>query len=261
MNFLQNLLRLIFLTNVLQLGIVEDEGGGSTGSEGDNGDAGGSEGGTGDNGDDESRTGSDDNSSQGNDDGANGFDSFSPEAQKMIKDLRAENAKSRTKNKGIEERFGKLEKGLKSALGLGEDDQVSPEEQVASLTGQNDGLASQNAILEVAIENGLNKEQASYFTFLLQQEAQSMEDGDEMTEERYDEIIGQSKGHGVAAKKKADTDADGDGGNPNPNKGNGDTVTVEQFSKMSYTEKSQLRAKNVPLYDKLFSGARAKRLI
>lgn len=248
-------MRLIFLSNVLQLGVTGDEGGGSAGGEGDGGEAGseGDEGGSGEAGD---------KGNQGGSDGDQNKVEDLPEfAQKMIKDLRAESANNRTKNKGLEEKFNKMQDGFKSALGLSDDDQVSPEDQVKNLTSSNDSLSMRNAVLEVAIENGLNKEQSEYFEFLLGKEADSLEENGEISEERYDELVTKSKAMGGASGRPADTSADGDGDTPPVGGSEGDAISLEAFTKMGYADKVSLRKKDSNLYNKLFSEAMSKGLI
>lgn len=254
-------LRKNFLFNIL-FGLVnavtfyvdgEGEGGGSGEGEGDTGNGGeGAGGNTDGNGDGDGGSGDD-------------FDSLPEFAKKMIKDLRSESAASRTKNKTLEERFGKMEAGMKSALGLDDDDQESPEERVQTLTQQSESLAIRNAILEVAIENGLNKDQSDYFGYLLQKEGESLEDDQEISEERYQELVNSSKALGAQGSGTADTDVEGDAGagkgNGGDGQGTGSEMTAEQFSKLGYGEKVSLRQENSALYDKLFQEARKLRLL
>lgn len=258
-------LRKLFLFNILfnLLNAVtfyvdgEGEGGGS--GEGDGqGDSGTGDGGEG-SGDGADGDG-DGNGSTGDD-----FDSLPDFAKKMIKNLRSESAASRTKNKTLEDRFTKMEAGMKSALGLEDDDQASPEERVQTLTQQSESLAIRNAILEVAIENSLTKEQSDYFGYLLQKEGESLEDDQEITEERYQELVNSSKALGGKQSGTADTDVEGDAGNGEGNGGDGQGgntgMTAEQFSNLGYGEKVKLRNENQPLYDKLFAEARKLRIL
>lgn len=257
---------LLFLVNAVQFNIDgDDNGGGSAGGDGDNGGDGGNAGGSDDNDGGKSGTGDDQNQNNNSGDQGNDVASLPDFAQKMIKDLRAENANSRTKAKSSEERLTRMEDGFKTALGLGDDDQVSPEDQISQLTAQSEQFAVRNAILEVAIEEGLSKEQSDYFGYLLNKEGESLEEGAEVTEERYDELVNLAKGTGSQAGS-ANSSVDGDNGTDQGagqggTGGDAGTVTAEQFGAMGYGEKVQLRAKNEALYNKLFSEASKKGLI
>lgn len=243
---------LFFLINAVQFNIVDDEGGGSTGGEG--------EGNTGD-GEASGESGTQ-NGEAGSGEGAGSegedINSLPEWAQKQIKSLRTESASNRVKSKGLEDRFGKLEAGLKSALGLGEEEELSAEERIGGLSDQNQSLAVNNAILEVAIENGLNREQADYFGYLLEKAGENLEDEAELSEEIYEGLVVKAKGM-ASGSQVADTSVDGTSGTPP--KGGKLQVTVEQFSNMGYGEKVSLRKENESLYNKLFNEARSKNLI
>ena len=242
---------LFFLLNAVQFNIVDDNAGGGS-DDNDNNDNGGS-------GDNDSGNQGDNDSGNSDDDSNDNDVSKLPEfAQKMIKTLRGEAAANRTKNKSSEDRLTKLENGLKSALGLGDDDQATPEQQIQDLTAQSQDFAARNAVLEVAIEEGLSRDQSDYFGYLLQKEGDSLEDGQELTEERYAELIKLAKGTG-ASGESANSSVDDDG-TPD-NSGNAGTITPEQFGLMSYGEKVALRQKDEALYNKLFNEARSKKLI
>lgn len=263
-SLLANLISLLFLHNTLQLNIVEGEGGGNAGEAGDGGEGGeaGNAGGSGSEGGEGGNTGG----NSGSDDGGSDdwkIDDLPAGAQKLIKDLRAESAKHRTTNKSLEERFSKLEGGLKSALGLEDEEDISPEEQITQLSSQNQGLEMRNALLEVALENGMDQDQMDYFGYLLQKAGDSLQDDEELTEEMYAELVNKAKnGVSSSGSKKANFDADG---NNSPNGGNGGSddgaISLEDFAKMTYSQKVALRQKNESLYNKLFVEAKGKRLV
>lgn len=180
-----------------------------------------------------------------------------------IKKLRAENAKHRTKSKSLEGELGKVKSTmtkLKSALGVeGEEDEDEPERQIASLREQNEALQIQNAMVELCREHEIPRKGEKYFNFLIAQEFDALEEGEEIAEERILEIAkeakqmfasggGQGGGTGVNTQKKP---AAGE---------NADAISAAQFAKMNPGEKSLLYTKNPALYTKLFNEAKEKRL-
>lgn len=191
--------------------------------------------------------------------------------QAYIKKLRQENAKYRTGKKDSEselstlkERFSNLEGGLKKALGIEDDDQVDPETQIQALQAQSENLQFELSVRDIALENGLGtKDQVDYLGFLIQKEAQNLDDNEELSEEKMVELIGRVKssmGAGSPQSKTSVTGNNGQGGE-NPPAGTDENVTVERFTQMTLSEKSELFSKNRPLYDSLMAQARSKRLI
>jgi len=197
------------------------------------------------------------------DDEGGGEDFSDPvKALAEIKKLRAESAKHRTKNKSLEEEFGKM-KGtlskLKSALGVGDEgDDEDPETKIATLKQQNEALQVQSAMVELCREHEIPRQGEKYFNFLIAQEFETLEEGSEISEERILEIAGEAKkmfssggnapsGTGVSGKKPAPGEA-------------ADAISPSQFSKMNPGEKSALYTKNPALYQKLFNEAKEKRL-
>lgn len=170
-----------------------------------------------------------------------------------LRKLRKENAKHRTKAKNLEDRLGKLEKGLKGALGV-EDEEIT-EESLEKIKGNNEALSFKTAVLEAAIEHGVGKDEREYFEFLVGKRLGALDDGEELSDEDLAEIAKKAKkksgSGGMTRTSVNDDDA------PNP-KGGGKT-TVDQFVRMSVTEKSELFTKNRALYDELFAQAKEKR--
>ena len=254
---------LFYLVFAVQFNADGSEGGGAADNDADN--AGNDDGDNDNSSDNDTDNGNDSDSDKGNNDQA-GLDSFSPEAQKMIKDLRKENAKHRTKGKETTDRFDKLEKGLKLALGMEGDDQASPEDKINSLNDQNYGLEFRNTILEIAVDKGLNNEQSEYLSFLFEKEIGSDKYTEEegMTDEDLDALIAKVKGtvggnSGNAGSGSSSVDGNDKNKSPDP-KQKGD-YTVEQFSKMNLIEKIKLRKENEPMYNKLFAEAKLKRML
>jgi len=194
---------------------------------------------------------------ENNDSGSQDFNSLPDWAQKQIKDLRSESAKHRTANRGLEDRFSQLETGMKSALGLGEDDKLSPEEQVNGLKGENEDLAVQNAILGLALENGISGDGLEYFSFLMEKQLGTLEDGQELSEEDFASIVGKSKG----SKGQSNDSSVNEQGNRNKDPNAGTGVTLESFVNMGMMEKSKLYAEKPEVYKALFAQAKEKNLI
>ena len=178
------------------------------------------------------------------------------EAQKVIADLRAENAKYRTRSKTLEEqlgsvneRFTKFETGLKSMFGE-EDDSLTPEQRVEHLTGQNEEMAINQALTEAALEFGVGRESYDYFRFLVSERLQSLGEGEEITEEDL-EAIAKSAG---AKGGMTTTSVDGVQV-PAPEVPGG--TTLEEFQVMGINARSLLFRDNPVLYKQLLMSEQA----
>lgn len=188
-------------------------------------------------------------------------DKLPPAAQKLIKDLRSENAKIRTKSK---ESLSKSEK-LKAALveaGLIENDEEAPEEKIKGLTTVNQGLQFRSAVLEAAVEHSVPKGQLDYFEFLLAKAAESLEDGQELPGEEIVKIA--KKARSAAGLKTNSSVGGGQGdseGNEAPPPGGEGGITLEQFTSMNMGEKSALFQKSPDVYNALMAEARKKKLL
>jgi len=186
---------------------------------------------------------------------------WTDEQKTYIESLRKENAKYRTKSKELEtqyntvnERFSKMETGLKSMFGEGEEE-VPPEQQLEYMQAQNETLIINNALTEAALEYGIGKDDYPYFKFLVQERLGSLEEGEELTEEDLDGIALNARRGKTASSTSVD------GGGPAPETAGG--VTLEQFSEMGINERSRLFTTNEALYKQLVtqerSSARAKK--
>lgn len=181
------------------------------------------------------------------------FDSLDDKTKKYIKKLRQEAKDRRTESNKLSTRMEKFEKGFKAMFG-DEDDDTDPEESLKSLQGQFESSVSENAILRLAISNGISGEEGlEYFEFLMSKRLNSLEEGEELTEDDLEDIISKcSKGAGAG---KANTSTKGDSkGNKGPDKNN-DEVTQEEFDKMGMMAKSKLYEKNPELYNKLMANS------
>lgn len=204
-------------------------------------------------GDGESQT---DTSNDNTDSGGQGL-SWTDEQKAYIESLRKENAKYRTKAKeletqytGLNDRFSKVEKGLKGLFGESEEE-VTPEEQLEYLTAQNENLVLNSALTEAALEYGIGKEDFTYFKFLVQERLAGLEEDGELTEEDLDAIAKEAR----RGKSAASTSVEG--GTPPPESTGG--ITLEQFQAMGINEKSALFGKNEALYKQLVAQDRASK--
>jgi len=189
-----------------------------------------------------------------------------------IKNLRAENAKYRTKAKnlgervqGLDDRFTQLQEGLSKVIGgEGEDgkDKLTPQQQVETLTEAYQQSEIQREVQSIAIKLGVSGDAYEYFEFLVGKKLETLEEGEELAADDFGEIAQKAKGQFVS--NSGDTSVDGNGsgngsGKPNPNDTKG--VTVEQFANMSIAEKSLIYQKTPDLYQQLMGEARQKRIL
>lgn len=185
--------------------------------------------------------------SEGEDDDGLALDSLDEKTKKYIKKLRDENAKRRTESNNLTTKMEKMEKGFKAMFGE-EDDDTDPEEKVKTLSSQYESVVTENAILKLALENGIvGAENIEYFEFQMSKKLNSLQEGEEMTDEDLAEILGKCSKAGV--KKPADTSVKGDKDKKPDSKP--DEVTQEEFDKMGMIQKSNLYLKNPDLYKKL----------
>ena len=194
----------------------------------------------------------------GDDPGSSGdnVEDLPESAQKLIKDLRSENAKHRNDNKSLRGDFDKLKKGMASALGIGEDDDTKPEDKIADLTGQNDNLNFQNAVLSVAVQNGISEEQVEYFAFLMEKAVNELEEDDELPDKELAAIIQKAKAQKGSGGNSSVDDKGEDGKPKNPD-ASGD-MTLDQFCALNMLQKSSLYREKPDVYNKLVSQAKAQ---
>lgn len=191
---------------------------------------------------------------KGTGDSGNQLDYSDPEATKaVIESLRKENAKLRTGSKErdseyqqMQERFSKLEKGLKTLFGQ-EEEEMTPEERLNHVQAQNEHLQMAVAMKEAAFEYGIGTDQYEYFEYLVTKAVNGLEEGQELTDEDLEGIAKQAKGVGAARS----TSVDGQGQGSEPTVGNPDELSLEEFQEMGIVAKSQLYSKNPKLYEKL----------
>jgi hypothetical protein len=178
-------------------------------------------------------------------------------AQKELKSLRGESAKYRTDNKGLKDRLDNFEKNLKKVLGGEEEgDDEAPEVKIEKLQGHAQSLEVKTAFMEIAIENSISKAEYEYFEFLMGKALNGLKDDEELTEEALEEIISKCK---TSEKKPAQSSVNN--GQDGKGQKKDSSVSVEEFAKMTMTQKSALFQKNRELYNSLFEQAKSKKLI
>ena len=204
-------------------------------------------------------TGSQDDGDEGEDDS---IYSDPKKAAELVKSLRNENAKHRTKNKELGSKLAAMEGTLgklKKAFGGEEDDESDPAEKVAELSTANERLTMELHLRDIARESGVPAEREKYFRFLLAEKLEGLEEGQELGEEDIAEAV-KAATDGFAPKKTSTGVKPGAGDTPNPDSTSGE-VSVDQFAKMNLGEKSALYIKNPDLYNKLFAAAASKRML
>lgn len=182
--------------------------------------------------------------------------------QAYLAKLRKENANHRNKNKDLLTKLSTSEeqkKAILKAAGI-ETDEQSPEDKLKSLQAESQTLAFRAGILEAAVAQGIGKDDVEYFEFLVAKEAASLQEGEELDDEKMKVIAAKAKRG--AGKGAANTSVEGDGkggsGNPPP-PDKGGSITLEKFISMSMVEKSKLYEVNPTLYSELIAQARAKK--
>ena len=198
------------------------------------------------------------------DDSASGkFDlsSLPKEAQDMIKSLRTENAKHRTEKNALSSRMEKLEKGFKTMFGEGEAEEDA-EKLLPKIQSEREALSVRNAMYELALEHGIGKDDFEFFEFKMSKKLNSLEEGEELTEDGLGEILASlpSRGSAKGTGKQPANSSAGAGGKP-PQGGSGDEVTLEQFTKMGMLEKSALYTSKPDTYNKLMAESKQKKLL
>jgi hypothetical protein len=182
------------------------------------------------------------------------------EAQAEIKKLRKENASRRTSNKALEERMQSMEgmtAKMKAALGI-EDDQTSPEERLAQLQQETQIKSLQKEVLGIAYNAQIPPDNLEYFEFLFSKKLDSLEEGQELTEEDIDDVVSKARSFGGGSQNGSART--GTNGKP-PKNENPAEITLETFAKMTIPQKSDLYDKNPDLYQKLFTEAKQKGLL
>lgn len=179
-------------------------------------------------------------------------------AKAAVVKLRKEAAKYRNLKNASDEALKAAQTRIdsfKKALGV-EDESEDPETTINTLKSQNQALAMEMSIAQIAREHNIPADQDKYFRFLLNERMESLEDGEEISDEDITEIAAQIE----KISGKASGNSTGLNGQKKKPAG-GNTLTVEAFSKMNSGEKSELYGRNPEEYNRLFAEAKTKRLI
>jgi hypothetical protein len=182
------------------------------------------------------------------------------ETQDYIRKLRRENAKYRTKATNLENNYNALASKVKKLAGGKEDDELTPEQRAEQLEATAGQTAFDNAILSAAVEHGVGKSGLKYFRFLVQERVNELGEGEELGEDDLAEIAAEAaaKSGGKGAKTSVTGDDERSaGGGKKPGKSG--KVTLDQFVKMTVSQKSDLQKQDPDLYVALFTEAREKR--
>lgn len=198
----------------------------------------------------------------GKDSGEVDLSKLDPKVQKIIKDLRTENAGTRSKKKELETKYGGLKKALVDA-GIIEDDSEAPEDKIKTLSATASALELNNAILSAAVEHGIAKDDLEFFQFLVTKKMNDLQEDEELTEEGLAEIAAKARKQGGSGAKSTSVggSADEGKGGAAPAPGGTSDVTLDQFVRMSIVEKSTLYTKQPDVYNRLFADAKQKGLL
>lgn len=192
---------------------------------------------------------------KGNGGSGDDLDGMSPEdMKKVIKDLRKENAASRTKSKSQEDSFKTLSEqlsGIKKHLGIKDD--VDPAEQIKGLTAKTEDLELELSLQQLARAHNIPVEHDEYFRFMIGKKTSALKDDEELGEDAIKEVVEEVQkysGFKSAKPNKNGTGVDENGGGKkDPASGGGGGMTPEQFAKLNINEKSKLYVDNKPEYD------------
>jgi hypothetical protein len=184
--------------------------------------------------------------------------------KKYLAKLRKEAAGHRTKGKDLASQLATEKartKAILKAAGI-ESEEEKPEEKIKSLDSQNQSLAFDKAILELALEHGIPKDGVKYLKFLVNEAAAELPEGEELEEEKLAEIVAESKkGRGTGSGANTSVGTSKGKGAPAPGGKSSGEVSLAKFCSMNTSEKSSLYEKNRDLYTSLMAEARAKKML
>lgn len=187
---------------------------------------------------------------------------WDPKTKSYIQKLRNEAGKHRTKNKELVSAVKSEKERVKAILKAAgiEDESEAPEEKVKTLTTESQTLAFRNAVLESAVQHGIPGDDLEYYEFLVTKATSELEDGEELSDEALEAIVAKVKKTG--GKGSANTSVGGKKGKDGkeaPKPGESNEVSLDEFCRMSITEKSKLWEKHPDTYQQLMTQARAKK--
>lgn len=182
--------------------------------------------------------------------------SLPQEAQDLIKNLRKENGKHRTDKNLTAAELEKFKKAFK--IISGEDDEEEPEVKLSKVSEELSSAKMKTAMLELAYENNIPTDQRDYFEFLMSKKLESLEEGEELSEEGLAEIVAKVTKKGPA---NTSTKEDGKGDGKKAPAGQADGVTLDQFLAMGMLAKSKLYSEKPEIYNALLAEAKQKKLL
>ncbi len=180
-------------------------------------------------------------------------------AKAYIAKLRKENAKYRTAARTNENLLNDTRTRLSQLAGGEPDGNEAPEVQIERLSTHVGALEFERALLELAVDRGIDKSGMNYFRFLVADATSQLGEGEELSDEALEAIS--SEVQAKTARNTTSSVGAGSGTKPPPAPGDQGAITVQKFAKMSMIEKTQLFQKNEPLYRQLFDEAREKKLL
>lgn len=179
--------------------------------------------------------------------------------QDYIKELRAENAKTRTERNNLSTRMENFENGFKQMFGdEGEGQELTPEQQIESLNTNFQDLSFSNAVMGIAYQNDVPHDKLEYFEFLMNKEVEGLEEGQELSEESLAGLIQKVKGSGFQGEANSSVN-EGNAAGKDPNASG--ATNLDAFVGMSLQERSELYRKDPNTYNALYKQAREKRLL
>ena len=198
---------------------------------------------------------------------------FSEKQKKYIGTLRSESASYRTKAKQLETEVGEVKGTLKKigeSLGIKEEKDPTKED-IDRLTEERNASDQRLAVRDAALEHGVSgKDGLEYFEYLVNKKVNSLKEGEELDlagddvktlAQKATSLHGKGSGSTSVGSGGSNANASNGSGNPDPDAGSSGEVTVDKFSQMTTTEKSDLYTKNPSLYNQLTSQAREKRTL
>ncbi len=177
-------------------------------------------------------------------------------AQKNIKELREENKQRRLENTTLSEKFSGLEGSLKKVFGGKDEEKYDPKDVIEELAMRAEQLEVENALITVAHENDIPKDKMNYFSYLLKQATDLLDEGEELPGEEFEKIVNNVKA--VSAKKGAANSSVGSGNNRTDSQGGTEGPTYEEFLKMDNVQKTELYRKSPKLYEQYFADSKKK---
>lgn len=180
-----------------------------------------------------------------------------------IEKLRKESAKNRVKARDTASKLKAEEerkKAILKAAGIESEDDEPAEVKLQKSQQESSNLQFRNAILETAVTNGVPAASLKYFQFLMTEAVTELEEDEELSDEKLAEIVAEAKKQGGSGKANTTVGGKGKGSGQAPNPNGGSTeISLDTFTRMTITEKSELYVKNPSKYEALVKEAKQKK--